>query len=258
MLATTFRSTVLVLLLAGWITAANDPFVGKWKYNPDKSTVVGQRIKVEDLGANKYKFDDGAVVEVIVADGTDQPMEFGGTASLLKTGENTWKTVGKRDGRVLSESTMTLSPDGKTLTNHTTGTRLDGSAFDDLEVMTRVGGSGGFAGTWETKSEKVSAPPVWEIQPYAGGLSFVYPSYKDRLDIKFDGKDYVEQGPNAPKGVFTSGKRLDSHTIQMTDKHDGKVLDTDECKVSTDGKTLTMTVHSTGQAIPLVVVYDRQ
>jgi len=258
MLATTFRSAALALLVAGWMTAANDPFVGKWKYNPDKSKVVGQRFKVEDLGANKYKIDGGAVAQVVVADGTDQPIEFGGTASLLKTGENTWKIVCKRDGRVLSENTLTLSPDGKTLTARYTGTRLDGSTFDDLEVMTRVAGTGGLAGAWETKSEKESAPTVWEIQPYEGGLSFVYPSSKGRLDIKFDGKDYTEQGPNAPKGVVTSGKRLDSNTIQITNKHDGKVLDTAECKVSTDGKTITMTVHSTGQAIPLVVVYERQ
>lgn len=258
MFATTIRSVALAVFVAGCITAADDPFVGKWKYNQNKSKDVGMRLKIDDLGANKYKFDNGAVQQVLVADGTDQPTEFGGTSSLAKTGDNTWKMVSKRDGRVLSESIWTLSPEGKTVTIRSTGTRLDGSTFDNQTVLGRVAGTGGLAGTWEEKSEKISTPPDWEIQPYEGGLSFVYPSSKGRLDLKFDGKDYAEQGPNAPKGVFTSGKRLNLNTIQMTDKHDGKVLDTAECKVSADGKTMTMTIHVTGQTKTLVEVYDRQ
>jgi hypothetical protein len=254
-----FRSAALAVLVAGSITAADDPFVGKWKYNQDKSKVTGQRVKIDELAPNKYKFDSGAVPQVLVADGTDQPMEFGGTASLTKTGDNSWKMVSKKDGRVLSESTWTLSPEGKTLTVHTTGTRLDGTTFEDEGVVGRVTGKSGLAGTWESKAEKEKSKPVdWEIQPYEGGISFVYPSDKGRLDVKFDGKDYAEVGPNAPVGILVSGKRLKPDTIQLTDKHQGKVMDTVEYKVSADGKTLTATVHNTGQQKPVVFVYDRQ
>jgi hypothetical protein len=259
MFSNVFRSAALAVLVAGSIAAADDPFVGKWKYNQDKSKVTGQRVKIEELAPNKYKFDSGSFPEVVVANGTDQPMEFGGTASLTKTGEDSWKMVSKKDGRVLSQSTWTLSPDGKSLTVHTTGTRLDGSTFENEGVVGRVTGNGGLAGTWETKAEKeMSTPADWEIQPYEGGISLLYPSNKGRLDLKFDGKDYSEVGPNAPVGVLTSGNRLKPDTIQLTEKHQGKVIDTVEYKVSADGKTLTATAHNTGQQKPVVAVYDRQ
>ena len=43
--------------------------------------MIGQRVKIDELAPNKYKFDSGAVPQVLVADGTDQPMEFRGTVS---------------------------------------------------------------------------------------------------------------------------------------------------------------------------------
>jgi hypothetical protein len=193
-----------------------------------------------------------------VADGTDQAMELGGTMSLQKTGDATWKTVFKRDGKTLSESTWTISPDGKQITLHTTGTRLDGSKFEGEAVASRTSGTNGLAGSWESKSEKRSSSAVWEIQPYESGLSFVYPAAKDRLDLKFDGKEYTEEGPSAPKGITTSGKRQSSSTLQTTYKHEGKVLQTVEWTVSVDGKTLTQAVHLTGQKKAEVLVYERQ
>jgi len=252
------KSAVLAILVTGWSVAATDPFIGKWKLNLAKSQTAGQWVKVEDLGSNKYRFDDGAVPQTLVADGKDQPLEFGGTMSLQKTGDTTWKTVSKRDGRTLSESTWTMSPDGKQLTIHTTGTRLDGSKFDSEGVMARTSGTGGLAGTWESKSEKTSSSAAWEIQPYENGLSFVYPANKNRLDMRFDGKEYTEEGPTAPKGISTSGKRPNSNTLQLTDKHDGKIIDTADWSVSSDGKVLTMTIHSTGQKKAEVLVYERQ
>jgi hypothetical protein len=257
--ATVVRSMALTILLAGWSIAANDPFVGTWKLNGGKSQMAGQREKIEDLGSNKYRFDSGAVSEVIVADGTDQPVLFGGTMSLQKVSEGVWKAVNKRGGRVLAEQTWTISPDGKTAMIHSTGTRLDGSTFDSEGVWSRVAGASGLGGTWESKSQKFGSPTAWEIQPYeGGGLSFVYPSSKGRLDMKFDGKEYVEEGPDAPKGISTSGNRENANTLQLTDKYEGKVLGTNEWKISPDGQTLTMTVHNAGQKKPEVFVYERQ
>jgi len=256
--ATLLQSATLTLLLTACGLAATDPFVGKWKFNLVKSQTAGQWVKVEELGSNKYRFDDGAAPQTLIADGTDQPLEFGGTMSLQKTGETTWKTVSKRDGRILSEATWTMAPDGKLLTVHATGTRLDGSKFDNEDVMARTIGTTGLAGTWESKSEKRSSLTVWEIQPYENGLSFVYPASKGRLDIKFDGKEYVEQGPAAPKGITVSAKRQGANTLQLVDKHDGKALDTSEWSVSADGKVLTMTIHNTGQKKAEVLVYERQ
>jgi len=77
--ATFVQSATLTLLLTGCGLAATDPFVGNWTLNVAKSQTAGQWAKVEELGSNKYRFDDGAAPQTLIADGIDQPLEFGGT-----------------------------------------------------------------------------------------------------------------------------------------------------------------------------------
>ena len=75
--------------------------------------------------------------------------------------------------------------------------------------------------------------------------------------MKFDGKDYPETGPNVAPGSASSGRRVNEHTLEVTDKVKGEVIDTTQFKVSADGKTLTLTVHEKGQSKPVTYVYDR-
>jgi hypothetical protein len=76
----------------------------------------------------------------------------------------------------------------------------------------------------------------------------------------YDGKDYPITGSNT--GAETvSLKRIDAATTQRIDKKGGKVVMTFTRKVSTDGKTLTVTVHGTnakGQAVNDVVMFTKQ
>ncbi len=43
----------------------------------------------------------------------------------------------------------------------------------------------------------------------------------------------------------------------MTDNLKGKVIETEELKVSEDGKTLTVTNHVHGEQKPTIVVFDK-
>lgn len=45
-----------------------------------------------------------ASAEILVADGKDQPIQFGGTISLQQISDVTWTTVVKRDGNILSQA----------------------------------------------------------------------------------------------------------------------------------------------------------
>jgi hypothetical protein len=56
---------------------------------------------------------------------------------------------------------------------------------------------------------------------------------------------------------MSSGKRVNAHTLEVTDKVKGEVMDHTKYEVSPDGKTLTLTIHETGQTKPLTVVYDK-
>lgn len=75
--------------------------------------------------------------------------------------------------------------------------------------------------------------------------------------MNFDGKDYQETGPDVALGSTSSGQRVDAHTLEITDKIKGKVMDHVKYEVPSDSSTLTLTIHETGQPNVLTVVYDR-
>jgi hypothetical protein len=253
-----YSSLALVCLLACTLWASDNPFVGKWKLNMEKSKVTGEQTKIEDLGGNKYKWTSGNVTNTYTADGTDQPTQFGNTIAITPVDANNWKMVIKKDGRVLSSMTHTLSPDGKTQTIKGTGYKPDGTTDDFTVTMKKISGGAGWGGTWEDTDVKFTSPDEWEIQPYEGeGLSFNSPAYKDTLSMKFDGKDYEEKGPNVAPGAMSSGKRVNAHTLEVTDKVKGDVMDTMKFEVSSDGKTLTLTVRGTGQTNAQTYVYNK-
>lgn len=253
-----YFSLATACLLAGTLWASDDPFCGKWKLNMEKSQFTGEQIKIQDLGGNKYKWTVGNVSDTITYDGTDQSTHFGRTISMAPEGKNSWKMVIKKDGRVLSSMTHSISDDGKTQTIKGTETKPDGTTSDFDVVWKKTGGGTGWAGTWESADVKFTSPDLWEIESYEGdGLTFNTPAYSDKLSMKFDGKDYEEKGPNVAPGSASSGKRVDAHTLEVTDKVKGEVMDHTKFEVSQDGKTLTLTVQGTGQPKPLTIVYDK-
>jgi hypothetical protein len=251
-------SLVLACLLAGTLWAADDPFCGKWKLNKEKSKLTGEQVKIQDLGGNRYKWTANNVSDTITYDGTDQPVHFGQTISMAPEGANSWKMVIKKDGRVLSSMTHTISGDGKTQTIKGTETKPDGTTSDFDVTWKKVSGGSGWGGTWESTDVKFTSPDEWDIEPYTGnGLTFKTPAYKEALSMKFDGKDYEDKGPNVAPGSVSAGKRVNTRILDVTDKVKGQVMDHTRYQVSPDGKTLTLTIHETGQPKPLTIVYDK-
>lgn len=259
MIKHTFQVLLAVCLVAGTLLAAKDPFVGTWKFDQAKSKITGEQNTIKDLGGNKYTITFGNISDTLVADGTDQPVHFGRTESITKEGPNVWKIVTKQEGRVLSTATLTLSQGGKTMRVEISGKRPDGTTFHNHVALRRVAGTKGFAGTWQSAQLKIGSPDSFEIKPYgSSGLSFITPAEHEHQNMKFDGKDYPDEGPNVPAGRVSSGHRVNARTLEMTDKIKGQVLDTAQLRVSPDLKTMTVTVHEKGQPTPLSIVFDRQ
>jgi hypothetical protein len=76
---------------------------------------------------------------------------------------------------------------------------------------------------------------------------------------KFDGKDYPVTGD--PENDMRSYRRVNDHTLALTDKKDGKVTLTGRVVFSADGKTRTVTTSETdakGAKIGSTSLYDRQ
>ena len=251
------RIALVLACLSGTLWATDNPFVGTWRVDPSRSTLIDQ-MKVDAAGPNKYVLTfEGTDTETIVADGTDQPGLGGTVLSVTVEGPHTWKVVRKKDGHTLIIGTWNLSEDGNTLKDAYRENRRDGSIFAVDYVYKRIAGKSGFAGTWESTSGKANPEMQLEVRPYEGdGLSFQ--SQKLTKNVKFDGKDYPNEGPNAPPGFASSGHLVNRHVVQMTDTVKGKRIDTEKITVSPDLKTLTVTVYKLGQVNPNVFVFDRK
>jgi len=239
--------------------SADEPFVGTWKLNQAKSDLKGQTETIASLGDNKFRFTYGSAVAFdIKADGTDQTSLPGATLAITIKDPNTWEIVSKTNGTTTGTATWTLSADGKSISDKGKSTRPDGSEVESTGTLKRVSGSGGFAGTWQITDLSINNPSLLQIETSTGGLVVSYPSDKVTMTVTFDGKEFPVEGPTVLKGSTASAKRIDTHFIRMTDRLNGKVMDTTDWKLSADGKVLTQTEHDAGEKKATVAVFDRQ
>jgi len=104
----------------------------------------------------------------------------------------------------------------------------------------------------------MNAVIVIAVRAYEGdGLSFIDSSGVTR-NVKFDGKDYPNAGPNVRAGSASTARRVNEGTLEMTDKFNGRVTNTWEVQLSGGRKTLTMTVHVPGRREPDVFLFERR
>lgn len=249
---------LMVGLLGSTTWAANDPMVGDWKLNPQRSTLTDV-MKVGSLGGNKYSFDfGGGDPEIAVADGTDQPGHFGITITVSINAPNQWTVVRKKNGKVLVTGVWTLSKDGSTLNDHFTAPRANGDSTSLDYLYKRTVPGSGFVGTWVSSSEQVNSVVVLKVRAWGGeGLSFISQGGGGTKNVKFDGQEYANLNAMVD-GMTASGRRLNERKVEITDKIGGKMRDIQEISVSPDGKSLTITIHIPGRSAPNIQVFERE
>ena len=254
-------------LMTGTLSAADNPFVGKWKVDPSNSK-LNDEMKVESAGANKYAITFGPdQVDTVVADGSDQPALSGTTLSVTVKGPNNWVIVRKLKGRMLLTAHWTLSEDGKTLDDAFTQYLPDGTTLFSMPLPNgstlflpyayeRTAGNAGFLGTWDSDSAKVRSGIELQIRAYEGdGLSFKRSDEETPKMWKFDGNDHPDLDPNAAY----SGRHVNELTLEITEKLSGKITGTRQIKLSDNLKTLTVTARLVGQSkSQSILVYDRE
>lgn len=130
-----------------------------------------------------------------------------------------------------------------------------------------------FSGNWKlnlAKSKYDPGPPpkgpnTSKIESAPGGLKFTNDGVNaegqkthNEWSGKFDGKDNPVKGD--PTRDTAALKKIDDHTIEVTNKKDGKVTTTTRISFSKDGKTRTQSTTGTnvkGQKVNNAVVYDK-
>jgi hypothetical protein len=142
------RTVALFLLLsASPLFGADDPIIGTWKLNADKSKLVhkemaGATMKVEPAGENsfKYTFTDSAGrsrSEVRIFDGKEHDAGQGTTVVRMRTDARHHTNTTKRNGTVVQELEAEISPDGKTLTARVKEKRGN-NPIEEIRVYDRV------------------------------------------------------------------------------------------------------------------------
>jgi len=216
---------------------------------------------VQRKGSNTYTFDfGGGAVETIVADGSDQPGLGGTKLSVKPEAPGTWIVTRKNGSRLLLEATWKLSSDDAQLTDYYREREADGSTFSVDYVYQRIGGGSGFAAHWQSIKETINSPFLLEVKEFQGdGLSFVDPLARKTRNLKFvDAGAAPNEAPNTGKGASSSLRRVGERTLVITNKYDGQLSNTEEFALSSDLKTLTMTVHLVGRDKPYVLVFERK
>ena len=147
----------------------------------------------------------------------------------------------KKSGKVTSESTTTVAPDGTSLTEEFKNYPPAGEPVTGKAAMDRVGkgpaGSHAISGSWRLRkvADITEAGLTFTYKTSADGISMSSPT-GESYDAKFDGKDYPIKGDRGGSTVMV--KKVDERTIEETIKRDGKVVGVVHLAAAADGKTL--------------------
>lgn len=248
---------VAALCCATTAAFAQNPFVGTWKADYAQSHVTGDTMtftheangSVRSTGDNQsysFKLDGSAATD-----------PSGDIEHWTEVNDHTWK-VETQAGTETTYDTLTLSADGKTMTDVQTGTKPNGDSISNTSISDRTTPGKGFYGTWKMVRFTDDSPNVMEIDAYGkNGIGFHFPALKAYANLDFNGKDVAPVGPTVPKGLTVSATRTGPRGFKVIEKMNGKVAATAHYVVSANGKTMTEYIHTVGAAAPAKVVFHK-
>ncbi len=240
----------VALLLASTSTAyAKDVFTGTWKGDV-KASAPSTKPSIALLDKGTYTCSTCVPVLKVTADGAFHPVvgnAYYDEMAVTIVDPLTVKRATRKSGKLVGETTATLSADGKTMT----------TAFNDLSaangipvtgtgISTRVSsgppGSHASSGSWrQTSDGQVSdSGLVFTLAQVGKVVTYSTPT----------GTSYVATtgGPAVavvgdPGWTTVSLKQPKLNTLHETDYFDGKVIGKYVMTISPDGKTMTMDVN---------------
>jgi len=237
------KRLILTLLVFTAAAFAQSPFDGTWVSDVGAAQ-FSKKPHTYELNKGMYTCPTCVPKISVKADGQDQAVSgsnYFNTESIREVDANTIEEVDKKDGKTMYKDTLTVSADGKTLTDKFEDDSEDKPVTGEV-IMSRIGkgpaGSHAISGSWQTeKMANMSSNGITvTLQSTPNGLK-MSDNNGQSYDVKFDGKDYPIQGD--PGNTMISLKKVNANTLEETDKRNGKIVATARMTVSADGRKTT-------------------
>lgn len=237
---------MLGTLLLPLLASAQSPFDGTWKVDMNKVDFP-KKPDVYLLQNGMYECKTCAPPINVKADGQDQPVSghpYYDTVAIKVVNDHEIEETDKKDSKVVATSTITVAPDGKTLTydftdsSNTNAAPVTGKG-EAMRVAKGPAGSNAISGSWRnTKMESLSDNAItWTYKVDGDMLTMTSPTGQT-YTAKMDGTEAPMKGD---PGVSTvSVKMMGKDTIEETDRRDGKIISVTKSTVSADGKMMKM------------------
>jgi hypothetical protein len=192
------------------------------------------------------------------------PYGFGepnATMEWKQLGDGRFERTMTENGKIVDIRQITVSPDGKSLTEISQRNLVDGKKSTTTIVYARASGSGqNLEGVWKPQTQRSDTPYKMSIQAVGSALK-VYTGAGVTYTLTFDGKPGAVTGPGLISGTTSAGKIVSDGVIEVASARLGTPSGTTTWKLSADRKRLTSSFMALGPDAtnePSVSVYLKQ
>ena len=241
-------------------------FAGNWVEDQSQRKTGAERSLTFRNGANGLEEVRGSYTRPLVESvrfGAG-PYAFGdpnATMEWKQQGDGRFERTMMGNGKTMETREITVSPDGKTLTEISERDLPDGKRSTTTIVYARTSGSGQkLEGAWKPQTVRSDTPDKMSIQAVGSALK-VSTETGMKYVLTFDGKAAAITGPILISGTTITGKIISDGVIKTATARLGTPTGSGTWTLSADGKTLTRSVMTLGPDAskkPSVTVFMKQ
>jgi hypothetical protein len=234
------------ILLTPLPAFASSGFDGTWKTDIS-SLQLPAKPQVFSLKHGVFTCKTCVPAYSVKADGADHPVKghpYFDTAAIKVVDANTVEEIDKKGGKVVTDATSAVSPDGKTTTyTFTDSSDTNAAPVTGKGIMTRVGpapkGAHAISGSWQMQNvANLSDNNLLTTFKSTGDSMTMTTPTGQSYTAKTDGTETAYKGD--PGITSVTLKQTAPNTLVETDKRAGKTIGIATMTLAADGKTMTV------------------